>query len=323
MKKNQPYGGNLKALDALFGDAPTAAGELVSIEQIRPNPDQPRRYFGESELESLAASIEARGVLQPLLVRPLADGALELVAGERRYRAAKRAGLSEVPAVVRELSDGEALELALLENLQREDLNPVEETDAVLGLLSARLNRSVTEVSSLIRVLRDEERGRTPAGETAKDGVGNNVVTSEGESGNNVVTKDERTVITDLFTSLGKLTVSSFYTHRLPLLKLPDTLLDATRSGQLHYSKARELAKVADVKARDDLLRRTLEDDLSLTELKALIGEISGTGDDATGERLTKLKRNLTPKRWARLSKRDKARAEKLLEELEALISGG
>ena len=95
--------------------------------EVAPNPDQPRRYFKEDELAELAASIEKHGILQPLLVRPMLDGSYQIVAGERRWRAARMAGLTEVPVVIRELSDRETAELALIENLQREDLNPMEE----------------------------------------------------------------------------------------------------------------------------------------------------------------------------------------------------
>ena len=109
----------------------------MPIEFLRPSPLQPRRRFDEAELEALAQSIRERGVLQPLLVRPAAGGApgYEIVAGERRWRAAQRAGLHEVPVVVRELSDQETLELALIENLQRADLSPLEEAQAFRRLI--------------------------------------------------------------------------------------------------------------------------------------------------------------------------------------------
>lgn len=120
-----------KGLDALFLDnaveeAQSSAVRL-SINEITPNRAQPRKIFDEDALAELAASIAAHGVLQPLLVRPLADGSYQLIAGERRWRASRMAGLTEVPVVIREMSDSEAMELALVENLQREDLNPIEE----------------------------------------------------------------------------------------------------------------------------------------------------------------------------------------------------
>ncbi len=113
-------------LDALLsGAAPAREGSDAAVDEIRPNPFQPRSLFDEEDLKSLAASIRASGVLQPLVVRPR-DGAFELVAGERRLRAAKLAGLARVPVVVRETDDRAMLQLALVENVQRRDLNPME-----------------------------------------------------------------------------------------------------------------------------------------------------------------------------------------------------
>src|SRR5262245_4964087 len=125
-----------RGLDALIPGAPKpalsepadiATEQRVAIARIRPNPRQPRTSFDEAALHELAASIRAQGILQPLLVRPDGDGQFELVAGERRLRAAHLAGLTDVPIVIREVSDRESLELALIENIQRDDLSPLEE----------------------------------------------------------------------------------------------------------------------------------------------------------------------------------------------------
>ncbi len=99
----------------------------LPVELIAPNPNQPRRHFDEEALLALAGSLRERGVLQPVLVRPVAGGTYELIAGERRWRAARLAGMGTVPALVRPQDDAESLELALIENMAREDLNPVEE----------------------------------------------------------------------------------------------------------------------------------------------------------------------------------------------------
>jgi ParB family chromosome partitioning protein len=116
-------------------DGPTpAASDRVRLDEIRPNPDQPRRHFDEAALESLAGSIRRRGLLQPLVVRRVADG-YELIAGERRLRAAQRAGLDVVPVVVREADPSERLELALVENVQRENLTALEEAEAYRHLI--------------------------------------------------------------------------------------------------------------------------------------------------------------------------------------------
>ncbi|MBM6778251.1 ParB/RepB/Spo0J family partition protein [Collinsella tanakaei] len=109
---------------------------MVSIEDIHPNPHQPRTHFNETELEELSESIRSHGVLQPLLVRK-DDKGYEIIAGERRYQASKIAGVTEVPVVVREVDDNEMLELALIENLQRSDLNPIEEAKGYRKLIQA------------------------------------------------------------------------------------------------------------------------------------------------------------------------------------------
>jgi ParB family transcriptional regulator, chromosome partitioning protein len=135
----------------------------IPVELIEPNPRQPRRDFDESGLVALADSLRERGVLQPVLLRPLAGGTYELIAGERRWRAAQLAGFETVPAVVRAHDDVESLELALIENMAREDLNPVEEARACallvdeLGLtredVGRRVGRSRVAVSNLLRLL--------------------------------------------------------------------------------------------------------------------------------------------------------------------------
>ena len=120
-----------KGLDALFiyNSTEENGDKLVNINDIEPKRDQPRKYFDEEALKELADSIAMHGVIQPLLVRPLSDGGYQLIAGERRWRASRMAGLSQVPVVVKEMTDEEAMELALIENLQREDLNPIEEAE--------------------------------------------------------------------------------------------------------------------------------------------------------------------------------------------------
>lgn len=131
MAKHAGLGRGLGALlgetaGEVYSDSSTAGSLLnLSISRIRPNPNQPRRSFDEDELEELADSIRQNGILQPIVVRPVEDS-YQIVAGERRYTAAKRVGLATVPVVVREVSDREMLQLALIENLQRSDLNPLE-----------------------------------------------------------------------------------------------------------------------------------------------------------------------------------------------------
>lgn len=153
-------------LSAILPEASAAqAGELRELptELIKPNPNQPRTKIDPESLAGLTSSIEANGVVQPLLVRPLADGSYELIAGERRWRAAQEAGLAKVPALVRDQELAERLQVALIENMVREDLNPIDEARACatlvdeLGLskeeLARRVGRSRPAVSNLIRLL--------------------------------------------------------------------------------------------------------------------------------------------------------------------------
>jgi ParB family chromosome partitioning protein len=155
-----------RGLAAILSAAPAdAEPELreLPVELIAPNPQQPRRSFDEDALVALAESLKDRGILQPVLVRPLPGGTYELIAGERRWRAAQLAGLETVPAMVRPHDDAASLELALIENMAREDLNPLEEARACAALVEEfglsredvgrRVGRSRVAVSNLLRLL--------------------------------------------------------------------------------------------------------------------------------------------------------------------------
>ena len=147
-----------------------SAVRMVPITRIAPHPDQPRRHFDEEALGELAKSIEARGVIQPIVLRPH-DGKYQIVAGERRWRAAQKAHLHEIPAIIRDFDEAETLEIALVENIQREDLNAIEEAEAYHRLIEdyghsqaalARLvHKSRSHVANLLRLLDLPERVRT------------------------------------------------------------------------------------------------------------------------------------------------------------------
>jgi len=189
--KRPPLGRGLAALFGETGDpggarpagSDASGARAVPIEAIRPSPFQPRRVFAEAELDGLAQSIREKGIVQPLLVRSSPDGAadFELVAGERRWRAAQRVGLHEVPVIVRQLGDAEALEIALVENLQREDLSPLEEAEAYSRLtrefghgqagIAEAVGKSRSHVANTLRLLslpapvrRSLEQGALSAG---------------------------------------------------------------------------------------------------------------------------------------------------------------
>lgn len=173
---NQKKRGLGRGLSALMGDvgeeampregAPPRRPDLrVPVESIRPNPDQPRRTFVKESLEELAASVREKGIIQPIIVRekPARSGSYEIVAGERRWRAAQMAQLHEVPVLVRELNDTEVLELSIIENVQRADLNPVEEAQGYRQLmdrfghtqekLAEALGKSRSHIANLLRLL--------------------------------------------------------------------------------------------------------------------------------------------------------------------------
>jgi len=180
-----------RGLDALFGgSAPKAEQEpghetatnTVPVTALRANPNQPRRHFDEAALRELAESIKSQGIIQPLLVRPLQEeNTYQIVAGERRWRAAQMAGLKSVPVFVRQLTDKEVMAAALIENLQREDLNPIEEAEALQALrealeltqeeLASRLGKSRPAIANALRLLQlsanaraDIQAGRLSAG---------------------------------------------------------------------------------------------------------------------------------------------------------------
>lgn len=178
-----------RGLDALLGgvredekkSSTSSEVRLIGVEAIAPNPYQPRREFSQAALDDLSESIRARGVLQPVLVRTLGEGRYELVAGERRLRATRQAGLAEIPALVREMTDQESLAIALIENLQREDLNAIEEAQGYhqlqqeFGLsqdeLARQVGKSRSAVANALRLLnlpeavrRDIQAGTVTAG---------------------------------------------------------------------------------------------------------------------------------------------------------------
>ena len=158
-------GGLGRGMDALFLENDSNNSVMtLGINDIEPNRDQPRKIFDEKALEELAKSIKENGVLQPLLVRPMRDGSYQLIAGERRWRASRMAGLHEVPVTVREMTDEEASVFALIENLQREDLNVVEEAEGIKSLIETygftqeeaadRVGKSRTAITNTLRLLK-------------------------------------------------------------------------------------------------------------------------------------------------------------------------
>ncbi len=300
--------------EAILGDLGEAqvdaAAGGVPLSALRFNENQPRQHFDPVALEDLAHSIRERGVLEPILVRRAGD-AYEVVAGERRARAAKIAGLEEVPAIVIDVDDREALEIAITENLQREDLNAVEETEAVLGLLEVTLAEKRSGVVELLHALYAEERGRTSSRK---------------------VDPKKRDAAQDVFRRVGRFGVSSFVSNRLPILDFPPELLDAVRVGQIEFTKAQAIARVGDVKAQRRLLADAISDDLSLSQIRRRITELRGHGDaggkkaqgaaDEAQRLVSDAKRLLSRRRLAALDQPRRERVTELLQELQQLLGG-
>ncbi len=267
-------------------------------------PFQPRQDFDEEKLKQLTASIKKHGILEPLLVRPLNATQYQLVAGERRYRAAQLLGLESVPVVIRELNDDEALALSLVENLVREDLNPVEETEGILALLALELKMDSKAVVSLLHRMDNEQKGKAT---------------------NNVIGSQQEQKLQEVFEGLGQ-GWQSFVNNRLPLLNLPKKLLSALRQGQIAYTKAKAMAAVKQEKERDHLLQEAIAAGLSLSEIKERVKKLNQTEASQRSKTAT-LKEQV--EQTYRLLKKSKAWADpqkqkklsRLLTQIEALLS--
>ncbi|AVH66236.1 ParB/RepB/Spo0J family partition protein [Nostoc sp. 'Peltigera membranacea cyanobiont' N6] len=279
------------------------SSQTLSIQQIKLPAKQPRRYFAPDKQSQLVQSIKDHGILEPLLVRPLKNGTYELVAGERRYRAAQEIGLSELPVVFRDLDDQQALQIALIENLQREDLNPVEETEAILELISLKLKISTEEVSSILN--------RANHAKNRHQQLEENVFL-------------QLQVIESVLSGLGKFSSESFRTSRLPLLNLPIDILTALREGKIEFTKARAIAQVKNEEQRKTLLNLAVSQNLSFREIKQKIQELNVIEQDNPPtkvyvQRYSKIGKQLKKTSvWNDPNKR--AKLDKLLSQLEELV---
>jgi ParB family transcriptional regulator, chromosome partitioning protein len=346
-KKDAAYNAKLKhtkPLDLMFGGEDSDFSELDSVqttsdnktsntiarEQIKLDPNQPRRYFDQKKLEELAQSIKELGILEPLLVRPLNDGYYELIAGERRFKAAGIAGLSEVPCVVKEMDDDTVKQVQLIENLQREDLNAYEETIGILELLALRLKMTQDGVISLLN--RIEKANRKKADNVirhnheSEDKKADNVIRSkEKKPADNVIRPYDIEIVNNVFASIGRLSAESFRANRLPLLNLPGDIQQALASGTIEYTKARAIARVNPESKRLQLLDEAISKNLSLTQIKELIQEFQSSEkkeippEKAASQRIASIgKRLKEAKVWDDAKKRRKL--EKLLGDIERLF---
>ena len=289
-------------------------GTQLALEQIVLPEQQPRRYFDEQAMETLIASVAKKGILQPLLVRPLSEARFELVAGERRLRAAQSLKLITVPVFVAALTDAEAKEAALIENLQRENINPVEETEAILQLLALRLEVSVADAVSLLYALDNEQKGRT-----------HNVmgIQEDEEEATHNVMGSRRELVQDVLASTTNMSWTSFVSNRLPLLKLPGDILNELRRGTIAYTKAVLVARVKDDKIRGRLLKEVISKGLSVEEVRNRLNKLRPprtTEDQPVLARVRRLPQLIKKSRAFQDSNVEK-RVNELVSELEKIIA--
>ena len=281
----------------LDSEASTNIESLLSIDEIVIPKSQVRHYFNQEKLEQLAESIKQHGVLEPLLI----TSKKELIAGERRLRASKMVGLTQLPVKILDVSPSEAKALTIIENLQREDLNPVEETEGILELLQLKLERNREDIISLLYKMNKAD--------------------------DNVIIPDAKTV-ENTFESLGKLKWESFVINRLRLLNLPEPLKDAIRQGEIEYTKGITIARVKDKKFREELLKEAITNNLSLNDIKDRIAQHKGKNkinySHLSTEELIKDFRH-TYQRFSRSKKvwsdqKNRKKIETLLKQLKSLI---
>jgi ParB family transcriptional regulator, chromosome partitioning protein len=239
-----------KNIEEAQQSAVKSAQQQVSPDKIVPSVFQPRRYFDSEALLELQESIQQLGILEPLVVRESGKDQYDLIAGERRWRCAKTLRLEKVPIVIVELSDEEAYLAALHDNSQREDLNPIDETEYILRLLGHWMKLDIDAVKSVLYKIRNQKARGSDSAEDDKAMETATKIISQVKKG---------------------LTPISFVETRLPLLKLPEDVLDAIRKGEIEYTKAKLVAKIKDPEERTKILAGAIEDKWSIREIQDCI----------------------------------------------------
>lgn len=263
---------------------PVEADTSIAIDRLRAGLGQPRREFNDARLQTLAQSIREQGVLQPLLVRKAGQD-FEIIAGERRWRAAQLAGLTEVPVIIRDLTDVQARQVALIENLQREDLNTVDEVDAKLELVAHTLGLSASGARTRLMQLLREEQG------------------------------PEHDALDEVFAPLGE-QWTSFARNKLKILNWPPAILEAVRGG-LAYTLAQLIVPV-DARHHPKLLKLAAGG-LSRAELQAEIRRLSTAPQ--TAPQAVRVAKVLGSARWlARLSSTEQQAVEKWLKQMPGVL---
>jgi ParB family transcriptional regulator, chromosome partitioning protein len=300
---------------------------FLQLREIVVSDDRIRRYFDSEKTASLAHSIQRYGFRGVLWVR-LVKGQYYLVAGGRRYAACQQAGVQEVPVEIWDITDAEAIQLELLENFQREDLNPIEETEGILRMLEVTLNISRADVVALLNWKARQQREKSGVHADNVIRLNDNTNGSNGSQATEQLNSERWQVIEEVFKVIGKFNPESFRTNRLPLLNLPQPILDAISTGKIEYTKARLIARIKDEEIREELLAQAIEESLSYGEITTLVQQTQSTTEDFKSRtrieqqefrsRANSLIKRL---RSTKLSGRTLKKAEKLLGELEALLN--
>ncbi len=294
----------LPDLPLVISEQPTPT--TVQLSKIHRDPDQDRRYFDQVELDNMAASIRKVGIIDSLSVRlyPGRSDEFDLLAGEKRHRAAQMAGLEMVPVRIFDIDDDTAADIKSISNLQRSDLNKWEETSAIMSMLCRHLGKEQGEVVSILNQMANQKRGLT----------------------SNVVRNDDLEVVQEVFSVAGRLTPESFRKHRLPLLKLPSYIQAVLREGKLHYTKVNEVLRVKDAEQQRQLLEDAIAQELSVDAIQAQVKVLrqgydasSGTPNQALLIQLKGLPQRLKKARVLEDSKK-RERLTKLLSQIEDLI---
>ena len=287
-RRSRPaIGSRLSGLVASVEALAEPAATTLPVDVLAPGVFQPRTSFADDRLAELSRSIQEQGVLQPLLVRPLGGGRYEIVAGERRWRAARLAGLAAVPVLIRAMNDSEARLAAAIENLQREDLNVIEEVRAKLQVAAATLG--VPEAEAVARMFALD---RHPDGHEALI--------------------DE---LTRVFAALGRETWKSFIRNRAAVLNLQDDVQEAVRAG-LDYRKALVVGRVKEARRRGELLTLARGGE-TVQRLRAHVNPV----DSSAGDPWRQLARRLNDRpALSALDETTRKKAEKLVRQLQELL---
>ena len=292
---------------------PTSPSTVVPLAEIIVT-NRIRQSLDVDKTESLAHSIRQHGFRGVLWVRQVGSS-YHLIAGGRRYAACQLAGVESVPVEVWDITDAEAIQLELLENFQREDLNPIEETEGVLRMLEVTLKCERQDVLSLFNWHANQQRRSSFA-------ITDTSIRNSHEDSQKLHFWQQ---VEDVFALIGKFTPESFRANRLPLLNLPEPIIEAVSAGEIEYSKARLIARVKDPDVREELLEQAIAQSMSREALAEAIASIQSGRTDiepkATQQEFrTRASSVFKRLKSAKLEGRPLKKLEKLLEQIEELL---